>query len=62
MGVQMAFAYSGSTFLPPLFGVLASFLTLQLFPVTGFLMILFLLLCSERLNRVLAKRALSRAS
>lgn len=62
MGIQMAFAYSGSTFLPPLFGVLASLLTLQLFPVTGFLMILFLLLCSERLNRVLAKRALSRAS
>lgn len=32
MGVQMAFAYIGSTFLPPLFGFISSVTSLSLLP------------------------------
>ncbi|WP_114570820.1 MFS transporter [Exiguobacterium flavidum] len=53
MGYQMAFAYTGSTFLPPLFGWAASASTLALLPYATFLILAVLLLSSERLNHLL---------
>lgn len=32
VGVQMAFAYTGSTFMPPVFGLIANYVDLRLFP------------------------------
>ncbi|MEG1992771.1 MAG: MFS transporter [Acetivibrio sp.] len=42
MGIQMACAYVGSTFMPPLFGLLAQYCSIGLFPL--YLMILALLM------------------
>lgn len=42
IGIQMASAYVGSTFMPPLFGVIADYLSIKLFPV--FLLIFFILM------------------
>lgn len=55
MGYQMAFAYIGSTFLPPLFGLIATKLSLGIFPIVLLFIMLFMLLNTERLNRILAK-------
>ena len=41
IGIQMASAYVGSTFMPPLFGLLANHISLNLFP---FFLLFFLLL------------------
>jgi len=56
MGFQMAVAYIGATFLPPLFGFLASATTLALLPVFLLGYIAVLILSSETLRRKLANR------
>ena len=33
IGLQMAFAYTGSTFMPPLFGLIATHINIKLFPI-----------------------------
>ena len=55
IGVQMASAYVGTTFMPPLFGLLANAISLRLFPL--FLAALLLLLAgmTEKLNRLKAQ-------
>ncbi len=52
IGVQMASAYVGSTFMPPLFGLIAQHLSLKLFPAYLALLLLALLLMTEGLNRL----------
>ncbi|MEW9053364.1 MAG: MFS transporter [Neobacillus sp.] len=56
MGYQMAVAYTGSTFLPPLLGFIAARTTIGIFPffIAGFIAIM--LLGSERLNTLLKKQ------
>ena len=51
IGIQMASAYSGSSLLPLLFGWVAARTTLRLFPFVLALLILVLLLMTEKLNR-----------
>ncbi|GAB2540696.1 MFS transporter [Gracilibacillus alcaliphilus] len=53
MGYQMATAYTGTTFMPPLFGFIAAYTSVALFPVfiVGFIAIMWL--TSERLQRIL---------
>ncbi|WP_226669835.1 MFS transporter [Metabacillus litoralis] len=53
IGYQMAFAYVGSTFLPPLLGFMAAHLTIGIFPfvIVGF--IATMLVSSENLNKLL---------
>ena len=55
MGFQMASAYVGATFLPPLFGFVASSLSMTLFPWFLLGYILLLLLGAENLKRVAGK-------
>lgn len=57
MGFQMATAYVGTTFLPPLFGLVASASKLWLLPFFLLVYILFLILSSERLRRIRWKTA-----
>lgn len=52
IGIQMACAYLGSTIVPPIFGVLASSLTIGLFPAYLFLFALLMFATSERLNKL----------
>ncbi|MEV5025237.1 MFS transporter [Paenibacillus sp. LPE1-1-1.1] len=58
MGYQMAVAYTGTTLLPPLFGVIASYASISLFPVSALAFILFMLISSEKVNRTLKQRSL----
>ncbi len=57
MGFQMAAAYIGSTFLPPIFGFIASNTNLALFPVFLLAFAAFMLASSERLNAILTQNA-----
>jgi fucose permease len=58
MGYQMAVAYTGSTFLPPLLGFIAAHSTIGIFPffIAGFIAIM--LLGSEKLNGQLNRNEL----
>lgn len=56
MGYQMAVAYTGSTLMPPLLGLLAGWVTMGLFPLYISLSAVAMLLLTERLNRLLAHR------
>jgi fucose permease len=56
MGYQMALAYTGSTFLPPILGLVASHTTIGIFPYMIVLFALGMLLASERLNRIIKGR------
>lgn len=55
IGMQMAGAYTGSTFMPPLFGILAERFSLALYPFYLLVFALVLLLGIELLEYVLAK-------
>jgi len=55
MGIQMAVAYSGSTFLPPVFGYLASSTTIGLYPIVILLYAIIMLVCSEKANHIFRK-------
>ena len=56
IGIQMAGAYVGTTCVPPLFGVLANCLSLQLYPYVLLVMTALLLLMAERTDRICAGR------
>ncbi|ALC80199.1 MULTISPECIES: MFS transporter [Bacillus] len=50
MGYQMAVAYSGTTFLPPFLGWVASYFSIGIFPLFILVYAITMLLCSERVN------------
>ncbi|MDF2680320.1 MAG: transporter [Brevibacillus sp.] len=50
MGYQMAVAYTGSTFMPPLLGFMASYSTIEIFPFYIVVSTAAMLLVSEKLN------------
>lgn len=52
MGFQMAFAYMGSTFMPPLLGLLASRLSIAVLPFFLLALILLMAVSSERINKI----------
>ena len=56
IGIQMASAYAGSTFMPPLFGVIADKINIGLFPVYLIFFAALMLIMSELLNKVIAKK------
>jgi len=51
MGIQMASAYIGSTFMPPLFGRIASFLSFKTFPIFIGAILLLNILMVELVNK-----------
>lgn len=57
IGIQMATAYIGSTFMPPLFGLIADNISIGLYPVFLIVFAFIMIGAFERLNRVLAKKA-----
>ena len=56
VGIQMASAYCGSTFMPPLFGLIAQFADVSLYPVFLGIFAVLLLVLTEGVNKRLAKR------
>ncbi len=55
MGYQLAMAYTGITLLPPLFGLVASYIHIGWFPFVIMAFILIMLFCSERVIRAIGK-------
>lgn len=51
MGMQMACAYVGSTFMPPVFGWLAGWAGLRLYPVYLLFFVLLMALMTERAGK-----------
>lgn len=58
MGYQMAVAYTGSTFMPPLLGFIASHSTIGIFPLCIVVFVAVMFLSSEKLNYLLKKNDL----
>ena len=53
VGVQMACAYTGSTFMPPLFGLIAQHIHIGLYPLYMGIFAVLTLIMTERLNRIM---------
>ena len=52
MGIQMATAYVGSTFMPPLFGVISKFVGFEILPYFLLMLMLLMLVMTEKVNKV----------
>ncbi|MCL2698030.1 MAG: MFS transporter [Oscillospiraceae bacterium] len=55
IGVQMASAYTGITLMPPLFGLIAENISINLYPVYLFIFAALMLLMTEKLNKTVSK-------
>ncbi len=56
IGLQMAGAYVGSTFMPPVFGLLVNYVTIALYPVYLCFFLVLMFVMTEKLNRIVAGR------
>lgn len=56
IGIQMASAYVGSTFMPPFFGIIAQYIDIGLLPVYLTVFLILLIVMIERLNKIVKKR------
>ncbi|MBQ9841978.1 MAG: MFS transporter [Clostridia bacterium] len=52
VGIQMASAYCGATFMPPVFGLVAQYADISLFPVFMAVFLLLMVTMTERVNKV----------
>ena len=50
IGIQMAFAYTGSCLMPPLFGLIAQYISISLFPVFLVVFLVLMVIMAERLH------------
>jgi len=51
VGIQMASAYCGSTLMPPLFGLIAQYINIALYPFFLAVFVLLLVIMTERVNK-----------
>lgn len=56
IGIQMASAYVGSTFMPPVFGFLAEHVDAAIYPFYLLIFVVLLFVMSEKVNRVVVNR------
>jgi fucose permease len=52
VGIQMASAYTGSTFMPPIFGLLGEHFSMGLYPYFMLVFTVLMVIMSEKLNRI----------
>lgn len=57
MGIQMATAYVGSTFMPPVFGLLAKTISFKALPFFLIILVALMIFTSERISRTLSPQA-----
>ncbi len=62
VGIQMASAYTGHAFMPPLFGLIAQYVNVGLYPFYLLVFAVLMLVMTELLNRTLAKRKVGQRS
>ena len=60
IGVQMAFAYTGFLVMPPLFGVIAEYISISLLPVFQLLLVAVMLLMHEITMRIKERNAVEK--
>ncbi len=56
IGIQMASAYVGTTFMPPLFGIIAENINIGLYPFYMAVFAVLMVVCSEMLNKKVSER------
>ncbi|MBQ7980128.1 MAG: MFS transporter [Oscillospiraceae bacterium] len=56
IGIQMASAYVGTTFMPPFFGVIAENISMGLYPFYMAVFAVLMVVCSEMLNKKVSER------
>lgn len=56
IGIQMASAYIGSTFMPPLFGLLSGLLSVQIFPIYLLFFSLLMLFSFKKVNQIVKEK------
>ena len=56
IGIQMASAYVGTTFMPPIFGVIAQNISIGLYPFYMAVFAVLMVVCSEWLNKKVSER------
>ncbi|HKL94565.1 MAG TPA: MFS transporter, partial [Clostridia bacterium] len=56
IGIQMAFAYTGATFMPPLFGLIAQYINIGLYPFFILILGIILIVMTELANKIVAKQ------
>lgn len=52
MGMQMACAYVGTTFMPPIFGAIAEHISIRLYPVYLIIFVVIMFIMVERMNKI----------
>lgn len=57
MGIQMAFAYIGTTLVPPTLGLVMGTLGIQLYPIFILVLLIIMFVSSEKINKIMARRA-----
>ncbi|NLZ47947.1 MAG: MFS transporter [Clostridiales bacterium] len=55
MGMQMASAYIGATFMPPFFGILAQNISIKVFPIFLIIIMTTMIVMAEKLNKINTK-------
>ena len=55
IGIQMASAYIGNTFMPPLFGLIANYINIGMYPLYLIFFAILMFIMLEQLNRVITK-------
>ena len=56
VGIQMASAYTGSTLMPPIFGLIANHINIELYPVYLAAIAVLMLVMTEGLNRIMKNK------
>lgn len=56
MGYQMAFAYVGSTVVPPVIGLIMGKVGMQIYPIAILILLLIMMIGSERVNMVVKRK------
>lgn len=54
MGLQMACAYMGSTFMPPLFGIIADYISIRYYPAYLMVFLVLMFVMAEKMNHTSA--------
>lgn len=56
IGIQMACAYTGTTLMPPIFGLIANHISIQLFPVYVFALFLLMIVMIEKTYKYVSQK------
>lgn len=56
MGIQMACAYIGAAFMPPFFGLLAEYITMEIYPVYLAMLLIMMMISTRQLEKMIGNK------